>query len=95
MKFLKEIDFTDEEINALVQNVDKNIIEKCKEFPVLIIENLKYLKNLGVTNYKMIFADYSEMFLKDNSAFESIFSKYDTEDLIDKITKNPGIVEYL
>jgi len=31
----------------------------------------------------------------DNSLFEEVFNKYDREDLVEKITQNVAIIEYL
>ena len=95
MEFLKEVGFNSEEIENIKNNFESNLKEKCENFPVLIVENIKYLQNLKIPNYKELFIDYPHIFLKDNSVFEDMFSKYDTEDLIDKIEKNPGIIEYL
>ena len=95
MKFLKEIGYSENEINELENVLDFNILEKIKSFPVLVLENIKYLKDLGIRNYKEIFNGYASIFLKDASVFEAIFSKYDVEDLIEKIESNPGIIEYL
>ena len=53
----------------------------------LVTENISYLKDLGVTNYQDIFLKFYEMFLMDNSNFIAIFSKYEKEDLIEKLKK--------
>ena len=95
MKFLEDLGYSDSEIKELVNTLDFYTVEKIKLFPVLVFENIKYLKNLGIRNYKEIFNNYAYMFLKDASVFEAIFSKYDLEDLIEKIENNPGIIEYL
>ncbi len=95
MKFLKEVGYTEEEINDLKANLSQDIYEKLNTFPTLVYTNLKFLKDLGVRNIKEVFARFSKLFLKDNKEFEKTFLKYDKEDLIEKIEKNPGIMEYL
>lgn len=95
MNFLKEFDFSETEMEKLKDNLDYTVQSKCEKFPMIVKENINYLKNLGIKNYKEIFTKYAYMFLKDPTVFEGIFSKYDVEDLIDKISSNPGIVEYL
>lgn len=95
MKFLNEVGYTEEEINDLKTNLSQDIYEKLNTFPTLVYTNLKFLKDLGVRNIKEVFARFSKLFLKDNKEFEKTFLKYDKEDLIAKIEKNPGIMEYL
>ena len=61
----------------------------------LVKSNIEYLVELGVKNIYEIFSNYYELFLIDHSNFESIFNKYDREDLIEKLMKNVAIIEYL
>lgn len=61
----------------------------------LIEANLKYLKELGVKDIDNIFKTYYPMFLMDVSNFKRVFSKYDPQDLIEKINKNITIIEHL
>jgi hypothetical protein len=94
MEFLKNY-FSEDEVNALIQDIPdvfKNTLDKEN---VLVSHNLDYLKELGCTNLYLIFKNYYDMFLMDNSEFINVFNKYDKEDLIDKLNKNVAIVEYL
>lgn len=95
MKFLEKYDFNKEDIDALVSNSPKKLLDAIKEHKKLVGSNINYLKELGVKNYKEIFLQFYDMFLMDNSNFIEVFSKYDREDLIDKLEKNISIVEYL
>lgn len=95
MKFLEELDFTNDEINELKDVAPKKILDLIKNQEQLISQNITYLKDLGVNNYKEIFLRYYDMFLMDHSNFTEVFSKYETEDLILKLNKNIKIVEYL
>ena len=83
MKFLENYDFSKEEIAEFLNNSPKKIIEAIKENKKLVGENIKYLKELGVTNYKKVFLKYYDIFLNDYSNFTAIFSKYEPEDLIE------------
>ena len=38
---------------------------------------------------------FYDMFLNDHSHFVRIFSKYEPEDLIEKLNKNIKVIEYL
>ena len=95
MKFLEKYDFNKEDIDTFVSNSPKKLVDAIKEHKKLVGMNIDYLKELGVKNYKEIFLQFYDMFLMDNSNFIEVFSKYDREDLIDKLEKNIGIVEYL
>jgi len=95
MKFLEKFDFNKEEIANFLNNSPKKLIDAIKENKKLVSENISYLKELGITNYQEIFLEYYDMFLMDHSNFVEIFSKYEPEDLIEKLKKNIKIVEYL
>jgi len=95
MKFLEKYNFNKEEIADFLNNSPKKLIDAIKNNKKLVCENIDYLKSLGVTNYQQIFLEYYDMFLMDHSNFVEIFSKYEPEDLIEKLKKNIRIVEYL
>ena len=95
MKYLEKIGFSKDDIAYMMENTPEKFIELLKEQKKLVTENISYLKDLGVTNYQYIFLKFYEMFLMDNSNFIAIFSKYEKEDLIEKLKKNINIVEFL
>ena len=95
MKFLEKYEFDKEVIADFLNNSPKKLIDEIKKNKKLVGENINYLKNLGVTNYQDIFIEYYDMFLLDHSNFVDIFSKYEPDDLIEKLNKNIKIVEYL
>ena len=95
MKFLEKIGFSKDDISFLEENTPEKLLDLIKEQKKLVTENITYLKDLGVTNYKDIFLKFYDMFLMDNSNFIAIFSKYEKEDLIAKLKKNINIVEFL
>ena len=95
MKFLEKIGFSKDDISVLEENTPEKLLDLIKEQKKLVTENITYLKDLGVTNYQDIFLKFYEMFLMDNSNFIAIFSKYEKEDLIEKLKKNINIVEFL
>ncbi len=95
MKFLEKYDFSKETIADFLNNSPKKLIDAIKEHKKLVGENLKYLRDLGIINYQEVFLEYYDMFLMDHSNFVELFSKYEPEDLIEKISKNPRVVEYL
>jgi len=95
MKFLEKYDFDKEEIAHFLNNSPKKLIDAVKDNKKLVCENIKYLKNLGVSNYQDIFLEYYEMFLLDHSNFVEIFAKYEPVDLVEKLAKNIKVIEYL
>lgn len=95
MDYLKNIGFTSEEIENLVENVPTKVLDLLKENYKLVTQNLNFIKDLGISNYKEIFNKYYDMFLMDNSNFVEIFNKYDTKDLVDKLEKSIEIFDFL
>lgn len=95
MKFLEKYDFNKEEIAEFLNNSPKKLVAEIKENKKLVCKNIEFLRDLGVTNYQEIFLTYYDMFLMDYSNFTHMFSKYLPEDLIDKLSKNIKVMEYL
>ncbi len=95
MGFLKELDFTKDEIVAAENNVTDLIINEILDSKEIVLHNLHFLKDYGVENFKEVFINFCSLFLIDPSKFANIFTKYDKEDLIAKIKSNVAIVEFL
>lgn len=95
MEFLKEVGFSEELIKLVEKNVPSEIAKKVVEYKELAIENINFLKDLGVSNYQEAFMAYPGMFIMNVEDFEDIFNKYDREDLVKKIEKNVAIIEHL
>ena len=95
MNYLKELGFEDKVIELINKNIPSQALENLTTEEATVTQNIKYLKDLGITNYVDAFIKFYNMFLLDNDTFDSIFSKYDKEDLIVKLEKNIAIMEYL
>ncbi len=95
MKFLEKYGFNKEDIADFLNNSPKKFIDAIKDNKKLVQKNIEYLKDLGVENYQRIFLEYYDMFLMDHSNFVEIFSKYEPDDLLEKLKKNIKVVEYL
>lgn len=95
MKFLESYGITKEEVKEFENNTADVMLETIMTNKKLVKTNIQYLVDLGVKNLYEIFSNYYELFLIDHSNFESIFNKYDREDLIEKLVKNVAIIEYL
>ncbi len=93
--FLEKLSFTKEELNLIEENMPKVFKEKMEEQKKLVANNISYLKEIGIENYKEIYLKFYDMFLLDFSTFKEVFDKYEKSDLIEKLKKNINIVEYL
>ena len=95
MEFLEEYNFTKDDISSFINDVPASVVSLLEEQEKQVSNNIKYLREIGITNYKDVFINFYELFLNDDTNFRGIFEKYDRNDLIDKIAKNINIVEYL
>lgn len=95
MNYLTNLLFTEDEINIILKTTPAPILDKLLLKKSLILDNLNYLKKLGVNNYKAIFIKHSEIFLQEPSIFQKIFTKYRRDDLIKKLAENIDLIIYL
>lgn len=95
MDFLKEVGFSDEEIEFLNGSIPPLIYNQLVSRAKLVIVNIKYLKDNEILNYREIFSKFYEIFLLDYSEFMDIFEKYDKADLIKYLKNDLNIIEYL
>lgn len=95
MKYLLDLGFDESTVKSFCQNVPTTALEILEEKKELVITNINYLLELGVTNYVDAFLKFYNMFLIEHQIFDDIFSKYDREDLVAKLEKNVAIMEYL
>lgn len=95
MRYLKDLGFEESVIELINKNFPEQAIETLTTEESTVTQNIKYLKDLGISNYVDAFVRFYNMFLLEPSAFDEIFSKYDREDLIAKLEKNIAIMEYL
>lgn len=92
MNYLNKLGFNQEQISEIINNNHSLVIEKLNTKEKLITMNIEFLRDLGVTNFKEIFVNYAEFFLKEPTIFRETFLKYDREDLIAKLLKNMAII---
>ncbi len=95
MNYLKDLGFDQNTINIINESLPKKALETLEAKKEIVIKNVKYMKELGISNYQVAFVKFYNMFLMDNEEFDEIFSKYDREDLVVKLEKNVAIMEYL
>ncbi len=93
--FIDDVGFDEEHIKEIESLFAKEAIDLLNDEKETVITNIKYLKDLGISNYQDAFLRFYNMFLMEPNSFEEIFSKYDKEDLIAKLEKNIAIMEHL
>ncbi len=95
MKYLEDLGINEELIDELEENTPEKLLELLKNNEKLVSANINFLKELGIEKYPEVLIRFPDMFLMDNSNFKDVFAKYEVNDLIEKINKNVGIVEFL
>ena len=91
MEFLQTLEFNSDQINYIVSNTSSEVIDDINNHSKVIENNIIFLRDLGVTNYKDIFTKYSEFFIREPDIFQNTLNKYDRLDLIAKLLKNMAI----
>lgn len=95
MDYLSDLELTSSDINILNNTLGGEVLEKVKLFPEIVKKNYQHLKNVGVSNYKKIFMEYTHMFLINPDRLFNTFEKYDRADLIRCLEKNGAVIEKL
>jgi len=95
MKYLEDYGFSKDEIALLSKTIPTLLKNQIKKYKAIVGTNLSFMRDLGISNYKEIFVEYYDMFLMDGSNFSEVFTKYDKEDLVEKLLKNMAIIEHL
>lgn len=93
MDFLYKYGFSDEEINSLKDTLNKDVYSNMAFLKKIVGANMDYLRDFGVSNYSQVFVKYPEIFMRDPESFKNVLSKFDREDLIDKVLKNPAVIK--
>ncbi len=79
------------DIDTLRDNVDDKTFSELSLFEGIVKENVQFMKDFGVSNYIQVIVKYPEIFLRDGESFKNIFSKFDRDDLIQKVEKNAAV----
>lgn len=95
MKFLEKYDFSKEDIDELIDNTPKKIMNAIKKSQDLVEKNLEYLKGLGISTYVQIFVNFPDLFFMDHSNFKEMLDKYEKDSLVEKLNANFRLIEFL
>ena len=93
MKYLYNygIDITD--IELIKENASDEVYSDLSFFEGLVSQNIEFLKNFGIQNYGQAVVKYPEIFLRDTSSLQNVLSKFDREDLIERVAKNVAVLK--
>jgi len=91
MEYLYNFGLDSTDVDIIRSNVSDELFSDLTFFENLVIENITYLKDFGVNNYSKIIVKYPEIFLRDTDSFKNVLSKFDKEDLIQKVAKNAAV----
>ncbi len=91
LKYLYDFGLDKSDIETIKDTTDDNTYSELSLFEGLISENIKYMREFGISNYSQVIVKYPEIFLRDAESFKNVFSKFDKEDLIQKVEKNPAV----
>lgn len=91
LKYLYDFGIDSQDLEKLKDNADDRTFSEMSLFEGIVKENVQYMKDFGVSNYAQVVIKYPEIFLRDGDSFKNIFSKFDKDDLIQKVEKNPAV----
>lgn len=93
MDYLYEFGLDNTDIEIMKENLDDNAYSDFTLLKNLIKTNIIYLKDFGITNCNKIIVKYPLIFLRDTASLENVLSKFDKDDLIQKVENNPAVLK--
>lgn len=93
MDYLREFGLDNTDIAILKSSLNDDVYSEFSFFQNLVKENIAYLINFGISNYQQVIVKYPEIFLRDTESFKNVLSKFDKQDLIDKVSKNAAVIK--
>ncbi len=91
LTYLYDFGLDSRDLDSLKENVDERTFSELTLFEGLVKENLQFMKDFGLNNYIQVVVKYPEIFLRDAESFRNIFSKFDRDDLLQKVEKNVAV----
>lgn len=91
LEYLYDFGLDSRDVEEISEYVDENVFTELGLFESIVKENIKYMKDFGVSNYSQVILKFPDIFLRDAESFRNIFSKFDRDDLIQKVEKNPAV----
>ncbi len=91
LEYLYDFGLDSRDLDTIKENLDDKTFGELSLFEGIVKDNIKYMKDFGVANYSQVVLKYPEIFLRDLESFKNVFSKFDHDDLIAKVEKNPAV----
>lgn len=91
LTYLYDFGLDSRDLDSLKETVDERTFSELTLFEGLVKENLQFMKDFGLNNYIQVVVKYPEIFLRDAESFRNIFSKFDRDDLLQKVEKNVAV----
>ncbi len=88
-----KLEMTDEEYETLKSNVSEETLKKLNILSDNVVENYKVLDKLGINNIRECLTQYPSKLMLDTNEFKVILDKYDQDDLVRCINKNPKVFD--
>ena len=88
-----KLNMTDEEYETLKSNVSEETLKKLNILSYNVVENYKVLDNLGINNIRECLTKYPSKLMLDTDEFKVVLDKYDQDDLVRCINKNPKVFD--
>ena len=93
MEYLYEFGLDSTDIEIMTENISENEYSDLTLFKNLIKVNMQYLNDFGIKNSNKILVKYPSILLRDTASLENVLSKFDKEDLIEKVDNNPAVLK--
>lgn len=91
LEYLYDYGLDSRDLESIQDNVNSNTYSELSLFEGIVCENIKYMKEFGIDNFSQVVIRFPEIFLRDLESFKNVFSKFDRDDLIAKVEKNPNV----
>jgi 8-oxo-dGTP pyrophosphatase MutT (NUDIX family) len=88
-----KLNMTDKEYETLKSSVSEETLKKLNILSYNVVENYKVLDNIGINNIRECLTKYPSKLMLDTSEFKVILDKYDQDDLVRCINKNPKVLD--
>ena len=88
MKFLLEEGFTQELIDKLILKYDEGILDIFQIEKNNVIDNIRYLKQLGIKRLEELIVVRIELFTKDPEEIKEAFDKPNWKEIVEEINED-------
>ena len=88
MKFLLEEGFTQELIDKLILKYDEGILDIFQIEKNNVIDNIRYLKQLGIKRLEELILFRIELFTKDPEEIKEAFDKPNWKEIVEEINED-------